>query len=680
MNIWTILNVKPTTGTTAIKKAYAKLAAKCHIEKDPKGFQKLHEAYAEAMEIAKEREKKLPQQIKEQAESKPRVFRAVPKKLHKLSLAEPINEEKPGAQEELGAQEEPVAQKGLGAQEDYGQPEPHAEQFCPPESVDGKPEGAESQNRGFNFQQGGAPEVPAAENTAQHTGEYQFPKEGSFRPVALENEGTEGASGYVFPLLVGKHDESLPREGAPHQDPPKQEAVYSFPQASAAEVSAAENAAQQADEYQFPKSRPDAYPPSAQGAPLRGYPTASSGAMIFPGIFPLDGMDIPIMPLPLDFSEEYFPQTKEAADRLTLLENARNRCLEDMQGLLERRAPEQAWYPVLLGADFSLVQYSGKFLLSLQNLCLEQLPLEMASALYTAYGFASNKSLRQYPVTAALHRLLNTVLGLPQEDIPLLSLSEILHRSDRVLGGLSRLCEVCREPYICGQALRAQAFTRLQHQPYFLLKLVAFLETNNIPEEWREALARAYQFRETQASPCLQALAEQLPRLKETPKETPKETLMSADYNPAADSLLLDASSLDAFYAAARENILELLHKTRKAFPQSTRRTPWEYVFTHPEFTLVRRDVQFLIELQDFLKKENWPAGIWPTLTDFYAADFAELPVKEVTIQEPLAELAVEEQITACLMMLRHIVERSQDASPKNPSFWKVITSMLRLV
>ena len=155
---------------------------------------------------------------------------------------------------------------------------------------------------------------------------------------------------------------------------------------------------------------------------------------------------------------------------------------------------------------------------------------------------------------------------------------------------------------------------------------------------------------------------------------------MSADYNPAADSLLLDASSLDAFYAAARENILELLHKTRKAFPQSTRRTPWEYVFTHPEFTLVRRDVQFLLELQDFLKKENWPAGIWPTLTDFYAADFAELPVKEVTIQEPLAELAVEEQITACLMMLRHIVERSQDASPKNPSFWKVITSMLRLV
>ena len=654
MNIWTILGLKPTAGTAAIKKAYARRAAECHIERDPKGFQKLHEAYVEAMEIAKEREKKLPKKIKEQPESKPTAFRAVPKNLYKLGPAGPVHEEESPAQGE------------------FGQPEAGAYQFRPPQGVDAKPEGAEPQNKGYSFPKGGAAEVPAPENTPQQAGEYQFPKDGALAPPPPKNEDTGEASGYAFPRSVGKPEEPLPHAGAPHQDPPKQDAAYSFPKGGAAGVPVPENTLQQAGEYQFPKSSPGAHPSSGQGALLRGYSAASPGALIFPGILPLENMDIPLMPLPLDFSEEYFPQTKEEADRLALLENAGNRCLEDMQALLEQSAPEQAWYPVLLGADFSLVQYSGKFLLKLQNLCLKQLPLEMASALYTAYGFASNESLRKYPVTTSLHSLLNTVLGLPQENIPLLLLSEILHRSDMVLGGLARLCQACREPYICDQALQAQTFTRIQHQPYFIFKLAVFLKTNNIPEQWRQALAGAYQFCETPASPCLQALAEQLPTVAKTPPP--------ADYNPAADSLLLDATSLDAFYAVARENVLELLQKTRKAFPQSTRRMPWEYIFTHPEFMLVHRDVLFLVELLDFLKEENWPAGIWLTLADAYAADFAELPVKEVVIQEPIAKLSSEKQVTTCLMMLRHIVETPQDTPPENPSFWTIIKSMLRSV
>ena len=93
MNIWTILGVKPTAGTADIKKAYARLAAECHIERDPKGFQKLHEAYVEAMEIAKGREKNNPQKAKEEPESKPAVFRATPKNLHNLGPAGPVNEE-----------------------------------------------------------------------------------------------------------------------------------------------------------------------------------------------------------------------------------------------------------------------------------------------------------------------------------------------------------------------------------------------------------------------------------------------------------------------------------------------------------------------------------------------------------------------------------------------------------
>lgn len=657
MNIWTILGIKSTAGTAAIKKAYARLAAECHIERDPKGFQRLHEAYAEAMEIAKEREKKLPKKVKDQPESKPTAFRTVPKNLHKLGPAGPVNEEESPAQEESD------------------QSESLAYQFRPPQGADAKPEEAESQNKGYSFPKGGAPGTPSVgtpKNASPQIGEYQFPKGETAAPPPPENEETGGASGYAFPRSVGKPEEALPDADAPHQVSPKQDTAYSFPKGDATGVPVPENTPQQASEYQFLKSSPDAHPPSGQSTPLRGYPAAPSGATIFPGILPLENMDIPIMPLPLGPSEEYFPQTKEEADRLALLENARNRCLEDMQVLLERSAPEQAWYPVLLGADFTLVQYSGKFLLKLQNLCLKQLPLEMASALYTAYGFASNKSLRKYPVSAALHSLLNTVLGLPQEDIPLLSLSEILHRSDTLLGGLDRLCKTCFEPYICEQALQAQAFTRIQHQPYFIFKLAAFLKANDVPEEWYQALANTYQFRETPTSPCLQVLAEQLPTATEVPKPN--------GHNPAADTLLLDAAALDAFYATARKNVLELVQKTRKAFPQSTRRMPWEYVFTHPEFTLVRRDVLFLVELLGFLREGNWPAGIWLTLTDVYATDFAALPAKETAIQEPITELSPEEQVTTCLMMLRHILETPQDTPPENPSFWKIVKSMLRSI
>ena len=153
-----------------------------------------------------------------------------------------------------------------------------------------------------------------------------------------------------------------------------------------------------------------------------------------------------------------------------------------------------------------------------------------------------------------------------------------------------------------------------------------------------------------------------------------------ADYNPAADTVLLDAAALDALYAAARENVLELVQRTRKAFPQSTRREPWDYVFTHPEFALVRRDVLFLTEVLDFLKEGNWPAGIRSALTDAYAADFAALSEKGTAIHEPRTELSPEEQVTACLVLLRHILKAPQDAPPENPSFWKIITSMLRSV
>ena len=704
MNIWTILGVKPTAGTADIKKAYARLAAECHIERDPKGFQKLHEAYVEAMEIAKGREKNNPQKAKEEPESKPAVFRATPKNLHKLGPAGPVNEEESSVQGESG------------------QPEAGAYQFRPPEGAGAKPEEAENQNKGYSFPKGGAAGMPTPENMPQQAGEYHFPKGGAVAPPP-ENEDRSAAPVYAFPRPVDKPGSPLPFQGASHQDPPKQEAAYSFPKGGAANMLAPENTPQQTGEYQFPKggavapspqeeakknpayvfsasnakpdadkppedetadrkhpkhigeyqfpqSSPRATPASGQSTPFRGNPAASPGAIIFPGIIPLEDMDIPIMPLPLDSSEEYFPQTKEEAELLTLLENARNRCLEDMQTLLEENAPERAWYPILLGADFTLVQHNGKVLLKLQNLCLKRLSLEMASALYTAYGFASEKSLRKYPAATTLHAVLNQFRHLPQDAIPFLSLSDTLHRCDMALTGMARLCAACSEPYVCDQALRAPAFIHVKHQPYFIHRLTEFLEKNGAPEEWRQALAQAYRFTETQISPSLLALAKQLPQVAAAKKPV--------DYNSAADNLFQSEAALSAFFATARENVLDLLEKTRKAFPRSTRRVPWEYVFTHPEFRLVRRDWEFLTGLLSFLRKNSLPVGIWPALEEAYAAEFAHnTPKAAGDIPEPGPDTPPEERATRYLLLLRDMVANHEEKPKDNPSFLEIVKSML---
>ena len=606
MSMWTILGIKPTTDIAVIKKAYAKRAAQCHIERDPKGFQELHEAYVDAMEVAKAQEKKRPKTTKEQPESKPATFRAVPDNLRKLGPTSPVDEE------DLA--------KGKS-----GQSAPNAYQFHPPVDIDTKPD---EQEGGYDFPKGDPTTAPLPEETPRKAGGYQFPKPGAI--------------------------EAPP----PHEFSPLQE-----------------EEAKNAPDYQFAKGSP-ASPPSpispAQAKPLRGLPVTPPEAVIFPGILPLGDMNIPFMPLPMGSTEESFPQTKEDAERQYILDNARRNCLEDMRNLLERDAPEQAWYPMLLGADFILIQYSGKFLLELQNLCLKQLSPTMASSLYTAYGFASNKSLRKYPVAAALYSFLNKTLQLPQVDIPFLSLSEILHRSDVALGGLVRLCETCREPYVCDQALRASAFTRIQYQPYFIFKLTVFLGTNDVADVWRQALARAYAFREPPVSPCLQVLAELLPVAADPFTQT--------DYHPAADKLLLDEAALDDFYGVARNDMLDLLWKTRKTFPQSTRRGPWDYIFTRPEMPLIRCDGLFLAGLLDFLQEKNLPTGIWLALTDAYAGEFAGLPREEPVIQESTPTLSPEEQVTVCLMMLRHIVETPGEAPPENPSFWEIVKSMLRSI
>lgn len=686
MNCWKILGIQSTSDIATIKKAYAKLAAECQIERDQKGFQLLHEAYVDAMEIAKAQAKRLPQETKEQPEPKPAAFRAVPGNLRKLGLAGSVDDEAPPVQEESR------------------QPEPDVYQFLPPEDINAK--SGEEQGEGYDFPtgQGASPspenepedddedwapgyafprpvgkpglqwplKEPLQEAPPKQNGGYTFPKgDVQNQPPSPENEGTEATPGYVFPRSADTSDPESPPKKSPQQD-----AGYSFPENNTVDAPTPEEMPRKHGEYQFPKGTPDGPPPppppQSAPAPLRGLPVARTGGMIFPGILPLGDMHIPFMPLPLGGAEESFPQTKEELERLQILDNARKNCLEDMRNLLEQDAPEQAWYPILLGADFTLIQYSGKFLQELQTLCLKQLSPAMGSALYTAYGFASNKALRKYPVASALHAFLNQTLQLPQEDIPFLPLSETLHKSDIALKGLVRLFETCSEPYICDQAVRARTFTQIQHQPYFIFKLTVFLGTNDVTDMWRQALAQAYQFHEPPVSPCLQVLAELLPAAIQAP--------VRAEYHPTADNLLLDEAALGDFYVAARNDMLSLLRKTRKAFPKSSRRGPWDYLFTRPEIELVRCDAQFLAGLLGFLQEGLMPVGIWAALADAYAAEFATLPPEAPVIQEALEELSPKEQVTACLMMLRYILETPKEAPPENPSFWKIVKSMLRSI
>ncbi|WP_339164762.1 hypothetical protein [Siminovitchia sp. FSL W7-1587] len=53
MSIWDILEIDPTSEESAIKKAYAKKLKLHHPEDDPKGYQRLREAYDAAMKQAK---------------------------------------------------------------------------------------------------------------------------------------------------------------------------------------------------------------------------------------------------------------------------------------------------------------------------------------------------------------------------------------------------------------------------------------------------------------------------------------------------------------------------------------------------------------------------------------------------------------------------------------------------
>ena len=52
MSCWDILAIMPTDNTADIKTAFSSKSKECHPEDDPEGFQKLREAYKQALQLA----------------------------------------------------------------------------------------------------------------------------------------------------------------------------------------------------------------------------------------------------------------------------------------------------------------------------------------------------------------------------------------------------------------------------------------------------------------------------------------------------------------------------------------------------------------------------------------------------------------------------------------------------
>ena len=149
---------------------------------------------------------------------------------------------------------------------------------------------------------------------------------------------------------------------------------------------------------------------------------------------------------------------------------------------------------------------------------------------------------------------------------------------------------------------------------------------------------------ETTPSVAFPKNAWQQPPSPQNPASQTTEELPTAQHLPRASSTMAARESIGASYntaltelrlGTARKMILDLLEKTRKSFPKSTRSSPWEYVFAFPEFALVREDTDFLVELQAFLSKKTLPTGIWPALAEHYPADGYRQPEEGTASTSP---------------------------------------------
>lgn len=283
------------------------------------------------------------------------------------------------------------------------------------------------------------------------------------------------------------------------------------------------------------------------------------------------------------------------------------------QKLVDCRADENAWLEFTSSRAFLTLQDDSHFIDWLTRLSSRLYP-EMASALYTAYGFASARALNLHPASGGLRQSLMEYCQLPADDIPVFSQQDILRQTVSCLNGILSLQKEPQSAHLWQQVFQTSDFLLLRHQPHFLLELGRFVETHALSGECLLTLAEACTD-EMRRCPCAEVLDRRLPHYSHS----------QAWPLPELYAGFLLQGGAEEFFNGARNNVFFLLEKTAENFRNSSQRHPWDYVFARPQFSLVKRDPVFLKRLMAFQSGRELSLKFWQSLHDAYLEDFLKL-------------------------------------------------------
>lgn len=287
------------------------------------------------------------------------------------------------------------------------------------------------------------------------------------------------------------------------------------------------------------------------------------------------------------------------------------------QALAESRADEDAWLEFTASPSFLALQDDPHFIEWLAWLSGSLYP-GMASALYAAYGFSSSRALTVHPGCGRLSKLLVDYCRLPVENSPFLYQQDIQRLTLSTLKGIASLLSEPQSVHLWQQVFQLSDFIILKNQPHFLLALGRFVGSHKLSGECLFTLAEACS-EQIRLSPCAEELASRLPACT-APQAWPQPDLFAG--------FLLQGNTKE-FFEGARSKIFFLLERTAENFRNSQQRHPWDYVFSRPQFSLVKHDPVFLERLFAFTESRSLPLMFWQALHDTYLENFLKLKKSE---------------------------------------------------
>ena len=392
-------------------------------------------------------------------------------------------------------------------------------------------------------------------------------------------------------------------------------------------------------------------PASTGGRP----PAGGEGALLFPlPVFPLPGLAgaIPLV-FPSGSGGEGDPGSPPPAGPMTRQAgDVRDALLLRMAAMAEAGCSADDWLRLTGGDDFALFMPDAAFLAGVAALCRDHLDNGLCAALYMAYGLSSRRApLRSLPAAGTLVRLLEAYAGLPAADFPHEGQAAALDRTGLVLQRMARLAAwpPCR--FVWQQYCQTEEFRRAGCQPYFI--------------------GRAYQAARADAG-LLQELDRLYGRTPFRPAGLPPAGPVQASgpQEPLRDlSRFLIEEDREAFYAAARADLLSLLERTARHFRFSGSRSPWDYVFGRPQFEMLRLDACFVHALAGFILAHELPPAFFSSLDAAYGT--GALPAGACPSALPGSDAA------GALDMLRHAARERRHGGAQ-PTLWDRLAQRLR--